>query len=224
MQTTATGQINIVEAREEHIPFIAWVELTAGRSHVERFFLEDYIGGTNEECLRFIEALVATEARHFLHYTNFVVAEVGGRPAAALSGYFAEAFGTPEFVAGVQETSRLLGWTAEEQKAGWERAAERIRAIFLCRSERVPGAWIVESVATRPEYQRQGLVNTLLGAILDVGRDKGASTAEIGVYIGNDGAQRAYEKAGFSVVDEQRHPQFEAAIGCPGTRLFRRAI
>lgn len=221
--TTATG-LKIVEAREEHIPFIAWVELAAARSQLEQSFMDIYIGGTDEECLRYIETLAATEARHFGHYTNFIVAEVDGRPAAALSGYFAEEFGLPAYVAGIQEANRLLSRTAEEQKAGWQRSTERIKAFDLCKSERVPGAWIVEWVAARPEYQRRGLINALLSAILDVGRGKGASTAEISVLIGNDRAQRAYEKAGFSVVDEQRHPEFEAVVGCPGIRLLRRAI
>lgn len=219
-----TAGLQIVGAREEHASFIAWVVLTAGRSHVERFFLEEYVGGTEDECLRFMETLAATEALHFMHYTNFIVAEVDGRPAAALAGYFAEAFGPPEFVAGTQEASQLLGRTTEEQNGGWQRAAKRLGAIGLCKCERVPGAWIVESVATLPEYRRQGLVNALLPAILDIGRTKGASTAEVSVFIGNDGAQRAYEKAGFTVVEEQRHPDFEANIGCPGVRLLRRTI
>ena len=42
--------------------------------------------------------------------------------------------------------------------------------------------------------------------------------------IGNDAAQRAYEKNGFVVIDEKRHPEFEAAYGCPGARLLRREI
>jgi translation initiation factor 4G len=34
--------------------------------------------------------------------------------------------------------------------------------------------------------------------------------------IGNDAAERAYAKLGFSVVEEKRHPDFEAATGAPG--------
>jgi ribosomal protein S18 acetylase RimI-like enzyme len=42
------------------------------------------------------------------------------------------------------------------------------------------------------------------------------------MYIGNTPAQKAYEKHGFKVVDEKRHPAFEEEIGSPGmVRLLR---
>ena len=91
---------------------------------------------------------------------------------------------------------------------------------MYCAPEHAPGAWIVENVATLPEFRRRGLVDQLLEEILEKGRTAGASVAEVGVLIGNDPAQRAYEKAGFAVVDEKRHPEFEAAYKCPGIRLL----
>jgi RimJ/RimL family protein N-acetyltransferase len=57
-----------------------------------------------------------------------------------------------------------------------------------------------------------------------MGRERGASVAEIGVLIDNDAAQRAYEKNGFELVQEIRHPDFEATFGTPGMRELRRAI
>ena len=222
MQTDAATRqhVKIVEAREEHIPFIAWVELAAARSHLERGTWDFYIGRTEAEGLRFLEALAATEGRHFAHYTNFLVAEVDGKPAAALSGYFEEESGMPALIAGVGEANRLLGRAAEENEAGWQRAG----SIGLCMPEHIPGVWIVEWVATLPEFRRRGLVDSLLAEVLERGRRRGAASADIGVYIGNDPAQRAYEKAGFVVVSEKRHPEFEAVYACPGIRLLRRSI
>jgi translation initiation factor 4G len=216
----ATGSLRIVEAREDHVPFIAWVQLAAARSHLERGLWDLYMDAPEAETLHFIETLAATGAHHFAHYTNFLVAEVGGTPAAALSGYFAEEDGTPAFVAGIAEANAKLGRSDEENEAGWRRAG----SITLCALEHVPRAWIVEWVATAPEFRRRGLIDRLLAEILERGRGRGASTADIGVLIGNDPAQRAYEKAGFVVVQEGRHAAFEAAYGCPGLRLLRRAI
>lgn len=114
-----------------------------------------------------------------------------------------------------------------------ERAPEGIMAawqesggasIMLCSPEHVPGAWIVEHVATRPEFRRQGLVDRLLASALEKGRTLGATVADIGVLIGNDGAQRAYEKAGFRVTGEKVHPDFQAVYGCPGIRLLSRPL
>jgi translation initiation factor 4G len=44
------------------------------------------------------------------------------------------------------------------------------------------------------------------------------------VFIGNDSAQRAYEKAGYVVVEDKTHPEFEAVYKSPGVRTLRRAI
>jgi ribosomal protein S18 acetylase RimI-like enzyme len=86
------------------------------------------------------------------------------------------------------------------------------------------GAWVVESVATRPEFRRRGLIDLLMDEMLERGRARGATTVDIGVFIGNDPAQRAYEKHGFRVVDEKRNAAFEAVYGTPGARMLRRGL
>jgi ribosomal protein S18 acetylase RimI-like enzyme len=73
-----------------------------------------------------------------------------------------------------------------------------------------------------PEYRRKGLIDRLLAAILEKGRQEGFQRAQISIYIGNRTAQHAYEKHGFKIVDEKRHPDFEAEIGSPGmARMLR---
>jgi len=218
--TTTLERTRIVPAREAHIPFVAWVELAAARSHLPRGTWDFYVGGPQEECLRYLEALSATEARHFAHYTNFLVAEVDGQPAAALSGYFEAEDGMGALAIGMEEANTKLGRSSDEHTAGWQRAG----AIALCMPEHPERAWIVEWVATKREFRRRGLVDALMAEILERGRQRGASIADIGVYIENDPAQRAYEKAGFEVVGEKRHPEFQAVYGSPGIRFLRRSI
>jgi ribosomal protein S18 acetylase RimI-like enzyme len=218
--TTVHADVRVVPARREHAPFIAWVIMAAARSHLPRGFWDLYIDKTEDDVLRYLEALTTTGKEHFAHYTGFTVAEVGGEPAAGLSGYFQAERGMPALLEGVAEANQATGMTEEEAAAGTARAS----SIFKVATDHVGGAWIVEWVATRPEFRRRGLVDRLMGEILESGRERGASTADIGVLIGNDPAQRAYEKAGFEVIDEKRHPEFEAAYGSPGIRLLRRAI
>ncbi len=212
--------VKIVEARADHIPFIAWVELAAARSHLPKGPWDLYIDGTEAECLRFLEKLCTTEKWHFGHYKNFIVAEVDGTPAAALSGYFDEECGGAAIMEGIEEADRTLGRSPQESAAGWQRAGSLMRVT----PQHVPRAWIVEWVATAPEFRRRGLIDRLMMEILDIGRAKGATTADIGVLIENDAAQRAYEKAGFAVIDERRDAEFESVYGCPGMRLLRRSI
>jgi translation initiation factor 4G len=218
--TTTLERTRIVAAREEHIPFVAWVQLAAARSHLPLGTWDFYVGGDEQECLRYLETLASTNGRHFAHYTNFLVAEVDGKPAAGLSGYFEAEHGMGALAAGMEEANEKIGRSAEEHAAGWQRAG----SIALCTPEHPERAWIVEWVATAPEFRRRGLIDALMAEILERGRQRDASIADIGVYIENDPAQRAYEKAGFEVVGEKRHPEFQAAYGSPGIRLLRRSI
>jgi ribosomal protein S18 acetylase RimI-like enzyme len=207
----------VVEAQPRHAPFIAWVTLTAFRSHLERGFWDIQIDRGEEETLRFLEALVSTKTRHWASLSNFIVAEIDSKPVAALSGYFER---ESDSLGGMDEANRATDRSPEEARAGWQRA----RSISLCAPRHVEGAWVVENVATLPQFRRLGLVDRLTARILEMGAERGATTAEVGVFIGNDPAQRAYEKSGFVVVDERCHPEFEAVYGTPGIRLLRREI
>ena len=212
--------VKIVEARPDHAGFLAWVTLTAFRSHLERGFWDILLGRSEEERLRFLEALVTSSEVHWVHQSITIVAEVEGRPVSALSGYFEEEHGGGRLAAGMDEAGQLLGWTDEERADGWQRAGSIISVV----PEHVPGAWIVENVATLPGFRRKGLVDRLMEEILQRGRTRGATVSDISVFIGNDPAQRAYEKAGFEVIGEKRNPDFEAAYKTPGVRTLRRPL
>jgi len=121
---------------------------------------------------------------------------------------------------GIEEANRTLGRTEEDNVAGWQRAG----SIRNCHMGEVPGAWVVENVATLPEFRRRGVVDRLLREILARARDGGAKVSKIGVFIGNDPAQRAYEKAGFAVTAEKRDPEFEAVYKSPGVRRLNRTL
>ena len=140
-------------------------------------------------------------------------------PAAGMCGYFDEEYGS-QIQIGMAEANATLGRTQDEIAAGIQRAG----SIFGVLPDHLPNVWIVEHVATRPEFRRRGLVERLMGAILERGRERGATIADIGVYINNDPAQRAYEKCDFAVIDEKRSAAFEAAYGSPGVRALRREI
>jgi translation initiation factor 4G len=217
---TTETRLSIVEATPAHAPFIAWVTLTAFRSHLERGFWDFMLDGDEAYKLRYLEALATTEQLHWVHYSTFIVAEVDGRPASALCGYFEEELGGPTLRLAGMEANTKTGRTEEEGAAGFERA----KSIMNVLPEHPRGAWIVENVATLPEYRRRGLVDRLMAEIMERGRGHGASVSDISVFIGNDAAQRAYEKVGYEAVAEKRDADFEAAYRTPGTRTLRRAL
>ncbi len=217
---TTETRVSIVEGTPEHARFIAWVTLTAFRSHLQRGFWDFMLDGDEAYKLRYLEALATTEQLHWAHYSTFIVAEVDGRPASALCGYIDEELGGPTLRMAVIEANEKTGRTEEEAAACFERA----KSIMNVVPKHVPGAWIVENVATLPEFRRKGLVDRLMGEILERGRRRGATVSDIGVFIGNDPAQRAYEKCGFAVVAERQDPEFESVYGTAGTRTLRRSL
>jgi len=196
------------------------VLLAAHRSHLPRGLWDFLLGGDESTCLRYLEALTTSTVPHWAHHSTFLVAEVDGRPAAALCGYFDEELGLPALQLASVEADQRTGRTPAEVAAG----LERVGSIFFVMPEHERGTWIVENVATHPDHRRRGLVDALLGVILERGRQRGATRAGIGVMIGNDRAQRAYEKAGFHVFGEKLHPDFERRWAAPGMRALSRAL
>jgi ribosomal protein S18 acetylase RimI-like enzyme len=148
------------------------------------------------------------------------VAEVEGSPAAALCGYVDPDLGNETLSKSFSEVKKVLGLSDDEVKARFQRYS----SILNVAPEHEDGTWVVENVATKPEFRRKGLVDRLLNDIFEKGRRKGAEIADISVIIGNHAAQAAYEKNGFKVIGEKRHPEFEKAYGSPGIRTLSQRL
>ena len=166
--------------------------------------------------LRYLKVLATTSTAHLFHYSTFLVAEVDGVPAAALCGYFDDELGYAAVSAVGDEVDRQTGRDAAAGEAGLARIAPFVAVL----PEHEPHAWVIENVATLPAFRRRGLVDRLLLEIIDRGVKRGATSIDIGVLIGNDPAQRAYEKVGFRVVGEKRNAELEAVWGTPGIRAL----
>jgi translation initiation factor 4G len=200
-------------------PFLAWVQQEASRSHLPFGFWDVAIPGPDEYRLRIIERICRAEATSFAHWSRFLVAEVGGEPAAGLSAYDDAKNATgPLFFAAMIEALTAEGWS--EARIG--ALSQRLAPFLTCAPEQPDDTWIVEWVATRPAYRGKGLTKALLDRILAAGRERGFTQFQIGVLVGNTPAQRAYEGVGFTVVDEKTHPDFEATFGTPGIRRMQR--
>ena len=203
--------IQIRPARPEDAKFLAWLILTAGRAHVTRGIWEVILGATEQDNLEFLKLLAVSARPHLFHYSCYLIAELDGKPAGGLGGYDPKKFGYDALRRAMPEIFKKLGHTGMDPEANIR--AER---VLCCIPDDTEHTWIIDSVATVPEHRRKGLVDRLLAAILEKGRQEGFRQAQINIYIGNLPAQRAYEKQGFKIVDENRHPDFEAEIGSPG--------
>jgi translation initiation factor 4G len=204
-------KISIRSAKSEDASSLAQIILMAGRAHVKQGIWEVILGGTEEECLAFLQLIAVTKIPHLFHYSCYLVAEVGGAAAGGLGGY------DPRYL-GYQRLRKAI--LEVVQKSGQRRidpeAEKRSARISGCISDAMEGAWVIDSVATFPQFRRQGIASMLLEKILKKGRKLGFHRAQINMYIGNTPAQRVYEKLGFRVVEEKRDPTFESEIGSPG--------
>lgn len=211
--------VTIREATAEDAPFLAQVIQLAARSHLPRGFFDIALNRPEQQCLDFLCHLAVVPTRSFWHYSLFIVAEVDGQPAAALCGFKAGDV-YPLSGAAMTEAARALSMNDSEIGAMWQRGG----VVFTALPKTDAQAWTIENVATLPGFRRRGLTRLLLEEILVRGKKTGLVTAQITFLIGNAPAEEAYKVAGFRFADEARHPDFEAAVGCPGLRRMTRGL
>lgn len=208
-------ETTIRPARADDACFLAWVILVSGRAHVKKGIWDVILGLPQPDCLDFLEKVVVTRIPHLFHYSCYLVAEVDGRPVAALGGYAPPDMGYERLRAALPEVYGKLGMGRPGLDADPGGDGNPV-GVLQCLPEPVAGAWVVNSAATVPEFRRCGLINRLLVEIIAKGRRKGFSLAQITMYIGNNAALEAVRKQGFAIVAERRDALFAAEIGAPG--------
>jgi len=164
--------------------------------------------GDAEKRLEQLKGLYLADARSWFHFSHHLVAEVDGEVAAALCGYGESEAGRLKLAEALPE----IGWGEQEGIA----FAKRMEPVFRVYPTFADDVWIIENVATFPEYRRMGLISSLLKEIVEAGRDNGYVKVGLGIIIGNIPARNAYEKVGFKVTQEYTDGSFEEIFGCPG--------
>ncbi|MBT6579695.1 MAG: GNAT family N-acetyltransferase [Cellvibrionales bacterium] len=206
-------EISIRDATAADAEFLAWVILTAARGHLDKPSVwERVFSGPEQERMGLLAKLVIAEPRCIAHYEGFVIAEHKGAPIAAACGYI-PAERTPE-----DFTSALL-YVVEE--AGWNHQQQvDLLAGFGVFSRCLPMGyereWVLEYIATKPEFRGLGVTHELLKDLLECGREAGVEKARVAYFIGNEAAKKSYRKLGFKEVNEMVDSEFEAQYGVPG--------
>jgi ribosomal protein S18 acetylase RimI-like enzyme len=217
----AAGQSQpaIRPARPEDVSFIARNILSSQRGPFPRGWFDIALGWDEPQCLSFVECIAIAQTKSWWHITQFIVAEVEGHPAASLCALPAE--GTEAAArAAIKEVATAIGLSATDLTAIFRRGAYGAN----CWVQGGEGEWLIEHVATLPEYRSRGLVQALIDHALAAGARAGFARASISFLIGNEAAERCYAKAGFAFAEEKRDAAFEAITGSPGFRRFVRAI
>jgi GNAT superfamily N-acetyltransferase len=197
--------------RDADVPFLAEVLEMAGRGHLARGAWDLTFPEPRERAAA-LAHIAGGEIPSWCHKSLFRVAELDGRPGAALVAFDAGTVEQSTLAPALYAAFETLSWAPE-------RLAEvgpRLAPFTSCFPDMPAGTWIVENVGTRPACRRRGLVHALLEGALASGRQAGCRAAQISCLIGNEPAQRAYEQVGFRVVEERRDAEFERLLGSPG--------
>lgn len=205
-------------ARSSDAPFLATVLQMAGRGHLSRGPWDLSFPDASERT-RALELLAGEAPRSWCHHSVFEIAEVEGAAGAAMVAFDADELGDT-LAKSLFDVLQRLSWSPERMAAIGPLLAPYLR----CFPAMPPATWIVENVAARADLRRRGLVGALLERALERGRERGFAQAQISCLIGNDAAQRAYEKVGFAVVEELRDADFEAMLGAPGFSRMTRSL
>jgi ribosomal protein S18 acetylase RimI-like enzyme len=199
--------------------FIARNILASQRGPLPRGWFDIALGWDEPQCLAFVERIAVAQQQSWWHVSQFIIAEVDGKPAASLCALPASGTGAAVRVA-IETAADEAGLDPSEVMAILRRGAYT-RNCWVQGGE---GDWLIEHVATLSEYRGHGLVQALIDDALAAGREAGFERASISFLIGNEAAERCYAKAGFSFAEEKRDPEFEALTGSPGFRRFTRAM
>jgi ribosomal protein S18 acetylase RimI-like enzyme len=206
-------------ARTGDASFIARNILASQRGPLPQGWFDIALGWSEPQCLSFVERIATARAPSWWHVSHFMIAEVDGTPAAALCALPATGTGLAAKAA-IEATATESGLDPSEVEAIFRRGA----FTRNCWVQGGEGDWLIEHVATLPEYRGRGLVQALIDHALAAGAQADFARASISFLIGNEAAERCYAKAGFAFTEEKRDPAFEALTGSPGFRRFTRAI
>jgi GNAT superfamily N-acetyltransferase len=209
----------IRRGRADDADFIARIILFAQRGPRPRGWVDFALARAEPQVLDFLKRLAVAGQPSWYHASQFLVAEVDGRPAAALCAM-------PSRVAretakpAIEEAARDAGMSDTDTAAIFARGTYA-RPCWIQGGDE---DWLIEHVASQPSFRGRGLMQALIAQALGAGKAAGFSRASITFVIGNDAAERCYAKAGFSFAEEKRDAGFEALTGTPGFRRFARAI
>jgi GNAT superfamily N-acetyltransferase len=205
--------------RADDAGFIARTILSAQRGPRLRGWFDIALDRSEPLVLDFLRKLAVAKPPSWYHVSQFRIAEVHGRPAAALCAM-------PS-----RETQATMHAAIEEVAGEEGLSAADIAAIFArgayarpCWIQGGDEDWLIEHVASEPGHRERGLMQALIAHALAAGKAAGFSRASITFVIGNVPAERCYARAGFAFAEEKRDAAFEALTGTPGFRRFQRAI
>lgn len=189
-------QVNIRKATREDRDFLADIILKAEETGCELVSYSKMFEQSNKLLQPKITKAINNDIEgHPFTYTTFFIAELDGKPAAAISAYVEGTNGDSNHLI----TGALMSaFSREELKKGFSLIGEN-KEIQIQKNKDVLQ---LDSIATLPAARGKGVFSALLDFILKYYKNEGVKKAEIQVWKKNLPAIGAYQKHGFSIIKE----------------------
>jgi GNAT superfamily N-acetyltransferase len=210
------GEIRVREASRDDAAFLALAMLEADRGHTGIGSWDVMFPGADDERLAILAALACASQPSYVHWSTFLVAEIGDRPIGTVAGYVPDLMPSELFAAACREVLDSRGEAALSRDGAWSPEYFTVE---------MPGDTLrVEWVYTDPAFRAQGVSAQLITRLVDDARTRGVATAHVGTYIGNDPAITTYRRVGFEEFAECRHRDYERRFKAPGLVFLRRVL
>ena len=210
--------LKIRSARTDDSDFLGWVIFTSARGHLKHGWFDVVLQRDEEFCMTTAGRLQARRCVPcgtipYFRWLKWTAS--AQRPCVVLP---MNLYTAPSSAA-MAEASQKMDLSEEAHAQLWPRGA----FILSCATSEA-GAWVIENMATLPEYRGTGVAQALLNYELDRARVAGYRRAQISFFVGNQRAEHAYIKAGFRFSEEKCSPEFQSNLGVSGLRRLARDI
>ena len=201
--------IKVRKAGADDIELVAWAVMESSRSG-KGVGLFDLIFQPSDDkaLLAALTGLVNTSVKSYCHYTNFLIAEAGGKAVALLCSY------EPRIATRDSFARALLEVGIDES------FEERIAGYLLCVPEVDRQTWMLDFIIETPGHESFETLKELVQKSLLTARLKGYRKVQTMLEIGSLKAQMLYEKLGFKFEDEKRSEYYKELFGRAGIMRY----
>ena len=141
--------------------------LASQRGPLPRGWFDIALGWDEPQCAAFVERIATARVPSWWHVSHFIIAEIEGTPAASLCALPASGIG-PAAKGAIEAAAAETGLGTSDVEAIFRRGAYT-RNCWVQGGE---GEWLIEHVATLPEYRGRGLVQALIDHALEAGAQR----------------------------------------------------
>lgn len=202
--------IKIRKAVAEDSAFLSQMILQSSRAG-KKISIYDLIFATNDdkEILKNLEKLTTTQSKNNCHYSNFLIAEMDGKPVGTLCSYEPRIATKEAFCSALKE----VGIQNSEE-------SEYIEILRECDFNLNTRTLIFDFMEELEGFVDVGVMKELMQKSLLTARLKGYRIAQTIVEIGSLETLMYYKKLGFKEVETKECELYKEKFGRPGLALL----